>query len=172
LQSRSIVKTLHTPFVAAALFAGVAAAGVAPAFAQATQAPATSAMAPAEAHHHHRMGWMLPGQLVDGRIAFLHAELKITPAQEAQWREVAAAMRQNANGLDQQITSTRQHHPNMDAVQRLTMRGEFAKLRAENDARLLTAFRPLYDSLTPSQQQVANTLMMPHHGWHHGWRRG
>jgi periplasmic protein CpxP/Spy len=161
----------RTPVLAAALFAGIAAFGVAPAFAQATPTPATSSAMPAAAQHHHRMR-MLPGQLVEGRIAFLRTELKITPAQEAQWGQVAAAMRQNANALDQQITTTRQHHTNMDAVQRLTLRGEFAKLRAENNARLLTAFRPLYASLTPQQQQVANALIVPHHGWHGGRHRG
>jgi periplasmic protein CpxP/Spy len=165
------VKTSRTPVFAAALFASVAAFGVVPALAQATPTPATSSAMPGAAQQHHRMR-MLPGQLVEGRIAFLRTELKITPAQEAQWGQVAAAMRQNANALDQQITTTRQHHTNMDAVQRLTLRGEFAKLRAENNARLLTAFRPLYASLTPQQQQVANALIVPHHGWHGGRHRG
>jgi periplasmic protein CpxP/Spy len=166
------VKTVRTSVFAATLLASAAGLGLAPAFAQATPAPATSSATQSAAQHRHGMRWMLPGQMVEGRIAFLRTELKITPSQEAQWSQVAAAMRQNANALDQQITSTRGHHPNMDAVQRLTLRGEFAKLRAENDARLLTAFRPLYASLTPQQQQVANALIVPHHGWHRGWHRG
>ncbi len=163
------MKTVRTPLLAAALFTSVAAFGLAPAFAQATPAPANAAAAQTEAHHNQRP-WMLPGQLVDGRIAFLRTELKITPAQEADWRQVAAAMRQNANALDQQITAMRQQHRNMDAVQRLTVRSQFAKLRADNDARLLTALKPLYASLSPQQQQMANTLLMPQHGWHRGWR--
>lgn len=168
------MKTLRTPLFAAALFASVAGLGLGPAFAQATPAtsPATQGAAHHQQMHHQEMERMLPGQLVDGRIAFWRAELKITPAQEAQWRQVAAAMRQNANALDQLITSTRQHHPNMDAIERLTLRSQFARLRADNDARLLAAAKPLYASLTPQQQQVANALMVPHHGWHRGWRRG
>jgi vacuolar-type H+-ATPase subunit H len=110
---------------------------------------------------------MLPGQLVDGRIAFLKAELKITPAQETQWQQVAAAMHENANSLDQAIKPARQDHGSMDAVQRLAMREQFAKVRAENDARLLAAFKPLYASLSPEQQQVANQLVAPHHERHH-----
>jgi periplasmic protein CpxP/Spy len=105
--------------------------------------------------------------MVDGRIAFLKAELKIAPAQETQWQDVATAMRQNANALDQAISNAREQRGTMDAVQRLTMREQFAKVRAENDARLLTAFKPLYASLTPEQQHVANELVVPHHGWHH-----
>ena len=110
---------------------------------------------------------MLPGQLVDGRIAFLKAELKIAPAQETQWEQVATAMRENANALDPVISTAREQRGTMDAVQRLTMREQFAKVRAENDARLLTAFKPLYASLSPEQQQIANNLVTPHHGGHH-----
>jgi Spy/CpxP family protein refolding chaperone len=159
------VKSLRTPLFAAALFASAAGLSVSPAFAQATPTPASPVTSQAKAHH-REMGRMMPGQLVDGRIAFLKTELKITPAQEPQWQQVAAAMRQNANALDQQIATARQQHADMDAIQRLTMRSEFAKLRAENDARLLTALRPLYASLSPQQQQMANALIGPHHGWH------
>ena len=68
---------LRTPFLAAALFTGVAAVGLAPALAQAAPGPANSTAAPNEARH-HAMARMMPGQFVDGRIAFLKAELKIT----------------------------------------------------------------------------------------------
>jgi hypothetical protein len=110
---------------------------------------------------------MLPSQLVDGRIAFLKAELKITPAQETEWQQVATAMHQNATGLDQVIGNARQQRGSMDAVQHLALREQFAKVRADNDARLLAAFKPLYASLSPEQQQMANTLVGAHHGWHH-----
>ena len=50
------------------------------------------------------------------------------------------------------------------AVQRLALREQFAKVRAENDAR---AFKPLYASLSPEQQQVANQLVAPRHERHH-----
>ena len=55
----------------------------------------------------------------------------------------------------------------MDAVQRLALREQFARVRAENDARLLAAFKPLYASLSPEQQQVANQLVALHHERHH-----
>ena len=159
----------RTPFLAAALLTSVAAMGLTPALAQTAPAPANSAAAQSEAHHHGKV-WMTPGQLVDGRIAFLKTELKITPAQEAQWQQYASVMRQNAQSLDQTIANARQHRGTaMNAVERMEMRGEFAKVRAENQARLLTALRPLYASLSPDQQQVANALMAPHAGWHREW---
>jgi Spy/CpxP family protein refolding chaperone len=155
---------LRMPFLAAALFTGVAAVGLAPASAQ--TAPANSTAASGEARH-HAMGRMMPGQFADGRIAFLKAELKITPAQEAQWQQVAAAMHENAKALDQTITSARQNRADMDAVQRLELREQFAKVRADNDARLVAAFKPLYASLSPEQQQTANQLVGARHHWHH-----
>jgi len=157
---------LRRPLLAAALFTSVAVVGLMPALAQTTPAPANSIAAQSEAHH-HAMQRMLPGQLVDGRIAFLKAELKITPAQETQWQQVAGAMHENANSLDQAIKTARQDRGSMDAVQRLALREQFAKVRAENDARLLAAFKPLYASLSPEQQQVANQLVAPHHERHH-----
>jgi len=157
---------LRTPFLAAALFTGVAAIGLAPALAQTAPAPANSTAAPSEARH-HAMERMMPGQFVDGRIAFLKTQLKITPAQEVQWQQVEAAMRENAKTLDQTITTARQNRGNIDAVQRLELRAQFAKVRVDNDARLLAAFEPLYASLSPEQQQMANQLVGAHHHWHH-----
>jgi protein CpxP len=157
---------LRTPFLAAALFTSVAVVGLMPALAQSTPAPTNSGAAQSEVRH-HALQRMLPGQLVDGRIAFLKAELKITPAQETQWQHVAGAMHENANSLDQAIKTARQDRGSMDAVQRLALREQFAKVRAENDARLLAAFKPLYASLSPEQQQVANQLVAPHHERHH-----
>ena len=157
---------LPTPFLAAVLFTSVAAVGLMPALAQTTPAPDNSGAAQSDARH-HAMQRMLPGQLVDGRIAFLKAELKITSPQETQWQQVAAAMRENANVLDQAITTTRQNRGNMNAVQRIELREQFAKVHADNDARLLAAFKPLYACLSPEQQQVANQLVAPHHERHH-----
>jgi hypothetical protein len=154
----------RTPFLAAALLTSVAALALGPASAQTTPPAPDSGTAQTQARHHARM---LPGQLVDGRIAFMKAELKIAPAQETQWQQVAAAMRENASALDQAISNARGQRGTMDAVQRLTLREQFAKVRAENDARLLTAFKPLYASLTLEQQQIANDLVVPHHDRHH-----
>src|SRR6202023_177730 len=157
---------LRTPFLAAALFTGVAAIGLAPALAQTAPAPANSTAAPSEARH-HAMERMMPGQFVEGRMAFLKAQLKITPAQETQWQQVEAAMRETAKTLDQTITTARQTRGNMDAVQRLDLREQLARVRVDNDARLLAAFKPLYASLSPEQQQMANQVVGAHHHWHH-----
>jgi hypothetical protein len=76
-------------------------------------------------------------------------------------------MHENAKALDQTITAERQNRTTTGAVQRLELREQFAKVRAENDARLLAAFKPLYASLSPEQQQMANQLVGAHHHSHH-----
>jgi periplasmic protein CpxP/Spy len=156
---------LHRPFLAAALFTGIAAFGLAPALAQTPPGPANTTAASSAAHH--TTGRMMPGEFVDGRIAFWKAELKITPAEEGQWQQVEAAMRENAKALDQTISAARQNRGNMGAIQRLELREQFAKVRADNDARLIAAFKPLYSSLSPEQQQMANQLAGAHHHGHH-----
>ncbi len=153
-------------FLVAALLTSVAATGLAPAWAE-TSPAVDAAPAQAEAHHQARAR-MLPGQLVEGRLAFLKTELKITSAQEPQWQQFAAVMRQNAQSLDQAMANARQHRGKpTNAVERSEMRAQFAKIRADNQARLLTAFKPLYASLSPEQQQMANELMTAHSGHHH-----
>src|ERR1700730_2357104 len=112
---------LRTPFLAAALFTGVAAIGLAPALAQNAPAPTNSTAAPTQARH-HAMKRLMPGQFLERSRAFLNAQRKITPAQEAQWQQVEAAMRENAKTLDQTITTARQKTRNLDRAQRLGLR--------------------------------------------------
>ena len=157
---------LKTPLLAAVLFTGVAAIGLTPALAQTVPVPADAGVAGAA--HHHAGARMMPGQFVDGRIAFLKAQLKITPAQEGQWQKVEAAMRENAKALDQTVASMRQKSGDRNAVERLEMREQFIKIRAENTGRFLAAFKPLYGSLSPEQQQMADQLIgAAQHRWHH-----
>ena len=164
------MKMLRTPVFAAALLTSVAAIGLAPAWAQ--PAPALTNPPTADgAAHRPTMAKLTHAQLADGRIAFLKTELKITPAQEAQWQQVAAALRQNAQSLDEASAAARPHRgAPTNAVERMERQSAFAKLRADNDARLLAAFKPLYANLSPDQQHTANALMVGgHHGWRHGW---
>jgi len=159
---------LREPILAASLFSGVAAVGLTPALAQTAAAPGESNAATVSSNARHQAAErMMPGQFVEGRIAFLKTELKITPAQESQWQQVAAAMRENAKTFDETVTAVRQNRATTDAVQRLELREQFAKARADNTARLIAAFKPLYTSLSPEQQQMANRLFAEHHHWHH-----
>lgn len=146
--------------------AAVALPAVSPVWAQTgTSAPAT--------HPVHRPAYrhFEPGRYIEGRIAFLKAVLKITPAQEAAWDKVAAAMRENiqeTQKLFERMPATRGHH--RTAVERLELRAQFARLRASQSQRFLDAFRPLYASFSPDQKATADHFFGPHR-WRHGWRR-
>lgn len=151
-------------FVLLAGLGGLVAA--APAFAQSappaggTQTPAPAAQVQ-PAHEHHRSA----EQFVAGRIAFLKAELKITPQQEAQWSKVAEAMHLNAKAID----AARAQKPEgpQTAVQALEARSRFAETMAKNTERMLAAFRPLYQNLSPDQQKMADEILAAHLHHHH-----
>ncbi len=144
-------------------------------FAAATLVPTdlhaqTNQTAPADSAPKHQHRNFDPTRHVEGRIAYLKAELKITPAQEADFGKVADAMRANAKERAAAFAQFRQNHDKpKTAVDRLTMREQMTRMRAEQEARSLAAFKPLYDSLTPDQKQIADNMTAPHRG--HG-RRG
>jgi len=108
---------------------------------------------------------------IEGRIAFLKTELKITPTQEAQFDKVASVLRQNS---EDRRRSFEQMRPDRDkprsALQHLETQARLSAMRAQQSDRFLAAFRPLYDTLSDQQKKVADDLMAPHfrgHGGHH-----
>jgi protein CpxP len=150
-----------------AVLAGLAISGsglTAVAFAQNATAPAAQTQQQAKPHRQH-------ADHIEGRIAFLHTELKITPEQQAQWDRVAAAMRSNDQDMHKAFETMRANRSTtpLNAVQRLEMRAQFGTLRTQSDQRFLEAFKPLYASLSDNQKQSADELFGQHH---HHFRRG
>ena len=156
--------TIRKPLIpAAVLAAALSSAGLATVTPHAAHAQAAAPAAPAPRP-------MRPSH-IDGRLAFLKAELKITPAQEPQWDRVAQALRQNdqerREAFEQMRANRDQPH---NALQHLEMRARLSAQRAQQTDRFLAAFRPLYDSLSDVQKKSADDLMAPH--WRHHGRRG
>lgn len=157
--------------IALALGSGFTALQTSSAFAQAATAPAPTAQQPVNqtppAARPHRDF----SSHIEGRIAYLKAELKITPAQQAQFDKVAQTMRANATERQKTFDAMRaargQAH---NAVDRLETSVKLAQEHTRAQERYLAAFKPLYDSLSPDQQKTADSLMAPHHFGHH--RRG
>jgi len=109
-----------------------------------------------------------PGRHVEGWIAFLKAELKITDAQAPAFESVAQVMRENVKDmarLHEQYGADRDKP--MTAVDRLEARVKFGELHTQHEQRFLAAFKPLYDSLSPEQKQTADALLADHHHGHH-----
>jgi hypothetical protein len=113
-----------------------------------------------------------PGRHIEGRIAYLKTELKITDAQAPLFDAVANVMRDNAKAMGDAARSLR-GDPNQPrtALTRLEARAKFAQLHADGEAKMLAAFRPLYQAMGPDQQKSADE-MFGHHGHGHGhfWR--
>lgn len=172
-----------------------ATAGSAPSFAEtpATPAPSDQTTAPAQqpgnapqqARHRDRM---MQGRRDDhrradfsaraeARIAYIKAELKITPAQQSAFDSYAQAIRDNAAAMQKSFQDMRDHRDqNMNAIDRVEQRAKMAQQRDEQEQKYLAAFRPLYASLSPDQKKVADDLATPHFGHHdrghQGPRRG
>lgn len=129
--------------------------------AQAATAPAQ--VQPRPEHHFD------PGRHIEGRIAFLKAELKITDAQAPAFARVADAMRANVKDMAQLHEQFRADSDKpKTAVESLEGRVKFGELRTQHEQRFLAAFKPLYDSLSDDQKKAADELLASHRHHHHG----
>jgi hypothetical protein len=99
---------------------------------------------------------------VEGRIAYLRAELKITDAEAPQWDAVAAAMRRSAaaeRALHDEMHA--QGGKPMTAVERLALRDKVTALHAENARAFTAAFTALYARMGDDQKKAADQLLSP-----------
>jgi LTXXQ motif family protein len=148
------------PLAFAAVLAGTAGLSlptIRDAMAQATTAPQQ-----AQQPERHRFD---PTRHIEGRIAFLKAELKITDAQAPQFEKVAQAMREGAKERAQAFAQFRGDRDKpQTALERLEMRARFDQMRTQQAERFLAAFRPLYQNLSEDQKKAADELLArPHH---------
>ena len=150
----------------ATALAGAAGLGTLPARDAAAQATTAPQQTQAPERHHSA------SRHIEGRIAYMKAELKITDAQAPQFERVAQAMRDNAKSVDQAMQQMRGNRDQpQNAVERLEARSQFASLRAQGSQRFLDAFKPLYASLSDDQKKAADE-MLARHGHEHGHERG
>ena len=99
------------------------------------------------------------GETVEQRITDLHAALKITPNQEAQWKMVAQDMRENAAAMDKLIAETRATPPqDITAVTDLQMYQKFAQAHVDGLKNLLSHFKALYAAMPDVQKKVADAV--------------
>ena len=120
----------------------------------------------------HMMGMMGRGtdgmatiDRIEGRIAFLRAELKITDAQADAWNGFADALRTNARKLaevraakpgDGQSAST--------LTARLDQQEQWLGARLDGTRAMKSAFARLNEALSDDQKKTANDLLAPHMG--------
>jgi protein CpxP len=99
------------------------------------------------------------GETVETRITSLHSQLKITSDEDANWNNVAQAMRQNAAAMDELVASTHTTPPqNMTAVDDLTTYEKFAQAHVAGLKNLISSFSTLYNAMPAGQQKLADQV--------------
>jgi protein CpxP len=98
-------------------------------------------------------------ETVEQRITKLHADLKISPAEEAKWNEVAQAMRENASKMEKLGAEKRTQSPQeKTAIEDLKTYREFAQAHVDGLKNLISAFDSLYSVMPADQQKNADAV--------------
>ena len=95
---------------------------------------------------------------VEARIKELHAQLRITPAEEPQWNEFARVMRENARDMDEAFIQRAQQYPAMNAVQNMQSYEQISEQHAQRVQKLIPAFQKLYDAMPDQQKRLADQV--------------
>jgi hypothetical protein len=101
---------------------------------------------------------------IEGRIAFLRAELKITDAQAPVWDGFANALRENARRLDEARKTAGSASAAPALEQRLAAQEQWLSARLEGVRAIKGTFGDLYQSLSPEQRKSADELLPMHMG--------
>ena len=146
-----------------------------PVFAAETEAehqPASSAAMPGcmmpEAEGSMPMMRMMMGQGVmsmmakhiEGRLAFLKTELKITDAQLPLWNAFAQAMRDDASTMQAMPHPMMEMNKAATLPDKLTAQETRLAARLETLRKLKAAVDPLYAALTADQKKTADEIML------------
>jgi hypothetical protein len=98
---------------------------------------------------------------IEGRLAFLKAEINITPEQEALWKDYANAVRDNAKTMSGRCTSlmgdsgaSEKSLPDRLDAQEQFVAARLDALRATNKV-----LKPLYQALSDEQKKLADQLI-------------
>lgn len=102
--------------------------------------------------------WSNPAAAVEGHLAALKVELKITPDQDTAWQAFTTKARQQADTMIERRTQMFSQAPatTQSAPDRLAQRAEFAKQRIADMETMATAVKDLYAVLTPEQKAFAD----------------
>jgi hypothetical protein len=110
---------------------------------------------------------------VEGRIAFLRAELKITDAQNEAWNAFADALRTNAKSLGEVRSSMMAAMAaQQNLVERFSLQEKWLAARLEGTRTIKAALANLIGALSDDQKKAADELLAPHMGMMAMMQRG
>jgi hypothetical protein len=97
---------------------------------------------------------------IEGRLAFLKTELKISDAQLPLWNAFAQAMRDNATPMRAMPRAVTGIDTAATFPDKLTARETMLATRLEAVRKLKAAADPLYAALNPDQKKTADEIML------------
>jgi hypothetical protein len=151
-----MIRTVHIAAAAFAVMLALPAAVLAQAQSQ-SGAAAPPAAAPA-AGSQSAPGNGVEEQRVEEHIKKLHAELRITAAEEPQWQQFANVMRENAKDMDQVFSKRASQYSTMTALQNIESYAEISEAHARHVQKLVPTFETLYDAMPAPQKQLTDQV--------------
>jgi hypothetical protein len=95
---------------------------------------------------------------IEGRLAYIKAELKITDAQESSWNAYAAAARDNANAMRAHCTTMMNRRSGLSLPDRLEQHERLMAAQLDAIRGMNKALKPLYAVLSENQKKTADQL--------------
>ena len=96
-----------------------------------------------------------PAAAVEGRLAYMKTELKITKAQEGAWKKYSDEARKQAESM-QATRTAMQGAATANTADRMELHNKLMKSRLEQSEKMTAAFKELYAALTPEQKALAD----------------
>ncbi|RON05496.1 Spy/CpxP family protein refolding chaperone [Pseudomonas brassicacearum] len=121
-------------------------------------AQTTAASTPAEQSQKAATHTKKHMDVVEKRISELHAKLKITDKQSAQWDAYAQTIRDNAHNADTAFMERAEKLSSLSADDAMATYAKLAQLHADNMQKLATAFSALYGTFSDVQKKNADKL--------------
>lgn len=109
-------------------------------------------------------------QRVEAYLANLRTQLGITSAQDPQWQEFAKLTRENATAMRQRFSERGTQLARMSAADSMMNYAQISEQNAQDRVRLATAFRALYDAMSPEQKARADVAFRNEHQQHRAQR--
>lgn len=105
--------------------------------------------------------WSNPAAAIEGHLAALKVELKITPDQDSAWQAFTAKARQQGETMlaRRAQMSAQMSGTALPAPERLAQRTEFAKQGVAGMELMSAAVKDLYAALTPEQKTIGDQLL-------------
>ena len=102
---------------------------------------------------------MMHGPMLEGRLAYIKAELAITDAQSAAWNGYVSAVKARASSMQGMHGTTMQAMQSGTAMARMDAHIKAMEAMTEALKALKPATEALYAELTPDQKQKADQLL-------------